>query len=80
MWSGNEQQQDFSQTQKAFWRPLDSSSQQALLHQSLFNPRWQGITTLFVAALEHMDNRWQLSSGLEPSLLNNLHELLHHYS
>ncbi|MEO0397296.1 MAG: TerD family protein [Cyanobacteria bacterium P01_A01_bin.137] len=77
---GNEQQQDFSQTQNAFWRLLDSSSQQVLLHQSLFNPQWQGVTTLFVAALEHMDNWWQLSSCLEPSPLGNLNELLHQYS
>ena len=77
---GNEQQQDFSQTQNAFWRLLNSSNQQVLLHQSLSNSQWQGVTTLFVAALERTIEHWQLSSCLEPSPLNNLNELLHHYS
>ena len=76
---GEEQQQDFSQTQNAFWRLLNSANQQVLLHCSLSNAQWQGITTLFVAALERVANQWQLVSGLEPSPLKNLNELLHQY-
>ncbi len=77
---GEEQQQDFSQTQNAFWRLLDVSSRQTLLHQSLSNSQWQGITTLVVAELERGTEQWQLISHLEPSPSNNLHELLYHYS
>lgn len=76
---GETQQQDLSQVQNAFWRLLDKSSRQVLLHHSLANPQWQGITTLFVAALERTENQWQLISTLEPSPLRNLNELLHQY-
>ncbi|MEM7064463.1 MAG: TerD family protein [Cyanobacteria bacterium P01_B01_bin.77] len=76
---GEAQQQDLSQVQNAFWRLLDKNSRRVLLHHSLSNPQWQGITTLFVATLEHVENRWQLISSLEPSSLKNLNELLHQY-
>lgn len=76
---GQEQQQDFSQTENAFWRILDNASQQVLLHCSLSNSEWQGVTTLFVAALERMDTQWQLMRCLEASPLNTLNEVLHEY-
>ncbi|MBE9069005.1 TerD family protein [Leptolyngbya cf. ectocarpi LEGE 11479] len=76
---GEAQQQDLSQVQNAFWRISASSSRQTLLHHSLSNPQWQGITTLFVATLERVENQWQLIPSLEPSPLKNLNELLHQY-
>ncbi len=77
---GEEQQQDFSQTQNAFWRLIDCSSRQTLLHQSLSNAQWQGITTLLVAELDRIDDHWQLIPSLEPSPQKNLNELLNEYS
>ncbi len=77
---GEEQQQDFSQTQNAFWRLLDRTSQRVLINRSLSNPQWQDITTLFVATLERTATQWQIISCLEPSPLKNLNELLHQYS
>ncbi|MEO0433547.1 MAG: TerD family protein [Cyanobacteria bacterium J06656_5] len=76
---GEAQQQDLSHVQNAFWRLLNSASRQVLLHQSLSDSQWQGITTLFVATLERIDNQWQLASTLKPSPLKNLNQLLHHY-
>lgn len=76
---GEEQQQDFSKTQNAFWRILNGSNRQKLLQQSLCSSQWQGITTLFVAKLERKAEQWQLSSQLEASPLKNLNELLHQY-
>ena len=76
---GEEQQQDFGQTENAFWRILDNASRQVLLRCSLSNPDWQGVTTLFVATLERVETRWRLVPCLEASPLNNLHELLHEY-
>ena len=76
---GEAQQQDLSHVQNAFWRLLNSASRQVLLHQSLSDSQWQGITTLFVATLERIDNQWQLVSTLKPSPLKNLNQLLHHY-
>ncbi|WP_246564030.1 TerD family protein [Leptothoe spongobia] len=66
---GEEQQQDFSQTQNAFWRLLNSANKQVLLNRALSNPQWQGVTTLLVATLERTDTQWQLASHLEPSSL-----------
>lgn len=77
---GEEQQQDFSQTQNAFWRLLTVASRQVLLNCSLSNPQWQGITMLFVATLERMTEQWHLTPCLEPSPLQNLNDLLQHYS
>ncbi|MEM8613813.1 MAG: TerD family protein [Cyanobacteria bacterium P01_H01_bin.105] len=74
-----EQQQDLSQIQNAFWRLLDSSTRRVLLHHSLSNAHWKDTTILFVATLEHLENQWQLASSLEPSPLKNLNELLHQY-
>lgn len=76
---GAEQQQDFSQTENAFWRILDHTSQQVLLRCSLCNADWQGVTTLFVATLERMETQWQLLPHLEPSPVNTLNELLQTY-
>ena len=76
---GEEQQQDFSQTENAFWRIVDNANQQVLLRSALSNPQWQGITTLFIATLERMETQWQLAACLEASPLNNLNELLHAY-
>ncbi|MGD1854592.1 MAG: TerD family protein [Leptolyngbyaceae cyanobacterium] len=77
---GESQQQDFSQTQNAFWRLLDKSSRQVLLNCSLSNSQWEGITTLFVAELARGTEQWQLSAHLEASPLKNLNQLLHQYS
>ena len=77
---GEEQQQDFSQAQNAFWRLLMVANRQVLLKHSLSNPQWQGITTLFVATLECVENQWQLTPCLKPSPLQTFNELLQHYS
>ncbi len=78
---GQEQKQDFSQAANAFWRILDNSNPEVLLHCSLSNPVWQGVTLLAIAALERMDTQqWQLVSCLEVSPQKNLNELLHVYS
>lgn len=77
---GQEQKQDFSQAENAFWRILDNSKQEVLLRCSLSNSVWQGVTLLVVAALERMDTQWQLVSCLEASPQTNLNELLHEYS
>ncbi|WP_299492959.1 TerD family protein [Acaryochloris sp. IP29b_bin.137] len=76
---GEEQKQDFSQTENAFWRILDHANQQVLLQCSLSNPQWAGVTMLRVATLERRDMQWQLVLGLKASPLKNLNELLHQY-
>lgn len=76
---GEEQQQDFSRTQNAFWRLLNSRTQQVLHRSVLSNPEWQGITTLIVAMLERVADDWSFTACLKPSLLRNLNELLHDY-
>lgn len=77
---GEEQQQDFSQIQNAFWRLVDRRSQQVLLNCSLSNAQWHEITTLLIATLERTATQWQVVSCLEASPLRNLNELLQQYS
>lgn len=76
---GKEQRQDFSQTENAFWRIFDNNSQQVLLHCSLSDPQWHGVTVLSVADLQRKDLQWHLFSHLKASPLNNLNTVLHHY-
>ncbi|MEO0867452.1 MAG: TerD family protein [Cyanobacteria bacterium J06642_11] len=74
-----EQQQDLGQVKNAFWRLFERSTRKVFLHHGLSNGQWQGITTLFVATLERATDGWQLIPNIEPSPLQNLNQLLHHY-
>ncbi|WP_299402174.1 TerD family protein [Acaryochloris sp. IP29b_bin.148] len=76
---GEEQQQDFSQTENAFWRILDHASQDLLWQCSLSNPVWHSVTILFVAALEYREAQWWIVPYLNPSPQKNLNALLHQY-
>lgn len=76
---GEEQDQDFRQTDNAFWRIVDHRGQQVLLRCPLSNPDWKGVTTLLVATLERTDAQWQLVSCLEASPLKTLNGLLTEY-
>lgn len=76
---GEEQKQDFSQTENAFWRILEPTTQTELWRCSLSNPHWQNVTMLLVAVLERTDTQWQLVPCLKTGSLRNLNELLHEY-
>lgn len=76
---GEEQQQDFGQVHNAFWRLLDGSSQEVLVHQPLTGNAWDGLTTLRAAVLDRLANQWQLTTGLAALPFNSLNALLQQY-
>lgn len=76
---GKEQGQDFQQTENAFWRIFNPRSQQVLLRCLLYNPTWQGVTALVIAALGRADTRWQLTACLAPSPFRGLSGFLQAY-
>lgn len=76
---GEEQQQDFSQAENAFWLIFENTSRRVLLNCSLSNAQWHGVTTLLIASLERSEAQWILLSCLKASPCHTLNELLHEY-